>query len=479
MARLLRPATSWSRTTSLRALRDPPAPAPRLAAGLDPLGPLDPLDFGIPGPNVLGRSPRSTKQDLLGAANPAGPAPRSTTQCDARARSRGPSPTRGAVVVSGDATGLDNLAGLGLLDTDSAIYYAGTLDGDQARLQQLVNQGAQLVVTDTNRKQAFRWDTLTANTGLHRDAEREPGQDRPERQPDRPVPRRAASAPKTYGELHRSGQRHRQQLRQPGLLHARGPGLQRHRQQPRHGVGHRHLRTRPGRASGGRSSSPTRSPSTTSRSSSPSTATGRAGSPRWPSPSTADPVTYASAASHADRPARSSPSRPGRFHTLRLTIDPHHRRHGAAAHGASAVGFAEVGIPGAVGDRGHRDADRPVRERGRRLARRPAHPRHGPLSASRRSRPAATPRPRSPASSRCPRRARSRCRAWPASRPSCPTTRSTRWWVGPTPRARHHRLLIGPAARATLQATASATLDDNPPRPGSPASARPPRCGSS
>ena len=67
--------------------------------------------------------------------------------------------------MEGDATGLNNLAGLGLLNTDSAIYYAGTLADQPARLQGLASQGAQLVLTDTNRKQAFRWDTLTANSG--------------------------------------------------------------------------------------------------------------------------------------------------------------------------------------------------------------------------------------------------------------------------------------------------------------------------
>ncbi|HEX4702268.1 MAG TPA: hypothetical protein VH352_09100, partial [Pseudonocardiaceae bacterium] len=71
----------------------------------------------------------------------------------------------GAVVMEGDATGLNNLAGLGLLNTNSAIYYAGTLATKPAQLHQLASQGAQLVVTDTNRKQAFRWDTLTANAG--------------------------------------------------------------------------------------------------------------------------------------------------------------------------------------------------------------------------------------------------------------------------------------------------------------------------
>ena len=48
---------------------------------------------------------------------------------------RGESDT-GAVVMEGDATGLNNLAGLGLLNTDSAIYYAGTLADQPARLNE-------------------------------------------------------------------------------------------------------------------------------------------------------------------------------------------------------------------------------------------------------------------------------------------------------------------------------------------------------
>ena len=59
----------------------------------------------------------------------------------------------------------ENLAGTGLLNGDSALYYAGTLDGKTSQLTQLLGDGATLAVTDTNRKQAFRWDTLTANYG--------------------------------------------------------------------------------------------------------------------------------------------------------------------------------------------------------------------------------------------------------------------------------------------------------------------------
>ena len=93
------------------------------------------------------------------------PAPLVTyTVKNPRAMLRGESDS-GAIVMEGDATGLNNLAGLGLLNTDSAVYYAGTLAKDSSRLHQLATSGAQLVVTDTNRKQAFRWDTLTANAG--------------------------------------------------------------------------------------------------------------------------------------------------------------------------------------------------------------------------------------------------------------------------------------------------------------------------
>ena len=101
---------------------------------------------------------------------------------------RGESDT-GALVMEGDATGLNNLAGLGLLNTDSAVYYAGTLANQPSRLQGLSAQGAQLVLTDTNRKTGLPLGHPDGERRLHRGAQRQPGQDRPERQPDRAVPR--------------------------------------------------------------------------------------------------------------------------------------------------------------------------------------------------------------------------------------------------------------------------------------------------
>lgn len=129
-----------------------------------PQGLVDPVSFGTPRPNVPVVSTLD-EQDLSVPGPVTWPSPIVTyTVPNPRPLVRGESNT-GAVVMEGDATGLNNLAGLGLLDTGSAVYYAGTLAPAPAQLQGLASQGAQLVLTDTNRKQAFRWDTLTANAG--------------------------------------------------------------------------------------------------------------------------------------------------------------------------------------------------------------------------------------------------------------------------------------------------------------------------
>jgi arabinofuranan 3-O-arabinosyltransferase len=129
-----------------------------------PVGLSDPESFGAPRPNVSTDSTLN-EQDLAAPGDLGWPPPLVTyTVPDPRPELRAES-DQGALLVDGDATGLNDLAGLGLLDTKSAIYYAGTLAGDVGREKALAGAGAQLVVTDTNRKQAFRWDTLTANAG--------------------------------------------------------------------------------------------------------------------------------------------------------------------------------------------------------------------------------------------------------------------------------------------------------------------------
>ncbi len=129
-----------------------------------PSGLTDPVSFGSPRPNVPAYS-MLDEQNLATPANPTPPAPLvDYTVTDPRPITRAESDS-GAVLVAGDATGLQEMANLGLLDTRSAIYYAGTLDTHPALRRRLLARSSQLVVTDTNRKQAFRWDTLTANYG--------------------------------------------------------------------------------------------------------------------------------------------------------------------------------------------------------------------------------------------------------------------------------------------------------------------------
>jgi hypothetical protein len=69
------------------------------------------------------------------------------------------------LVVDGDATGIADAAQVGLLSGNPTILYAGTLDGRPRQLGAAVSSGATLVVTDTNRKSAFEWSTLSGNAG--------------------------------------------------------------------------------------------------------------------------------------------------------------------------------------------------------------------------------------------------------------------------------------------------------------------------
>jgi len=71
----------------------------------------------------------------------------------------------GAMLVAGDSFGLNDLAGVGLLNSKSAIYFSGSLAADPQRTRSLAKQGALLVVTDSNRKQGFRWTAISSLAG--------------------------------------------------------------------------------------------------------------------------------------------------------------------------------------------------------------------------------------------------------------------------------------------------------------------------
>jgi arabinofuranan 3-O-arabinosyltransferase len=128
-----------------------------------PPGLAGPKRFGLPGQRVA--APTVDTELLAGTLHAKKPPPVAVyTVAEPRPIVRAESDA-GALVVAGDATGLETLAAQGMLDTKSAIYYAGSLDRRPSTLRRLAANGATLVLTDTNRKQGFRWNGLSANAG--------------------------------------------------------------------------------------------------------------------------------------------------------------------------------------------------------------------------------------------------------------------------------------------------------------------------
>ena len=129
-----------------------------------PAGLSDPVSYGNPLPNVP-LIPHFDEAALARPANQGWTAPLvSYTVAHPRPIVRTES-TRTPLVVDGDAPGIVAAASVGLLAGNPTILYAGTLDTDRPLARSTLGGPADLVVTDTNRKQAMEWNTLSENTG--------------------------------------------------------------------------------------------------------------------------------------------------------------------------------------------------------------------------------------------------------------------------------------------------------------------------
>jgi len=129
-----------------------------------PAGLGQPVGFGSPRPNV----PVIPKVDeaVLGApAALAVPAPlEALPVANTRPLVRA-EPVADPLIVDGDAEGIAAAGLAGLLDTNPPVLYAGTLDSAPRLAAQALAGDSTLVLTDTNRKRAFRWNTLTGAAG--------------------------------------------------------------------------------------------------------------------------------------------------------------------------------------------------------------------------------------------------------------------------------------------------------------------------
>ena len=75
-------------------------------------------------------------------------------------------PAAEPLLVAGDGQGLVNAAGAGILDNrQGPVLYSGALARDPAAIQAALSAGADLLVTDTNRRRGQRWGTIRANDG--------------------------------------------------------------------------------------------------------------------------------------------------------------------------------------------------------------------------------------------------------------------------------------------------------------------------
>lgn len=131
-----------------------------------PVGLSSPKQFG-PKIAVKNTGPLKTLNEQLlslPANTPAPPSVAIFTVKNPRPIVRAESPVA-PMVVDGGGRGLAEAAAAGLLNANPTILYAGSLTYSPKLVAKNITPGSQLVLTDTNRKQAERWDTLSNNFG--------------------------------------------------------------------------------------------------------------------------------------------------------------------------------------------------------------------------------------------------------------------------------------------------------------------------
>ena len=141
-----RPQETW-------ALFDPP-----------PAGIGKPVTFGKAVPNIAPAEFSLRDEEALAeAANAPWPPPIAVFPVsDPRSIYRA-EPATAPLVVDGSGDGVVAAAATGLLANNPTIFYAGTLDGNAKLLREVVTPGAQLVLTDSNRKVLERWSSVSDN----------------------------------------------------------------------------------------------------------------------------------------------------------------------------------------------------------------------------------------------------------------------------------------------------------------------------
>ncbi|CAA9264359.1 MAG: FIG00661252: hypothetical protein [uncultured Acidimicrobiales bacterium] len=157
------------RTPRPRALWDQLVPHPE--------GLAEPVAFG---PAVPNRADRFPMQDEVEEAIPRDtphPPPVGVFEVEDPMPIIRTAAAREPLLLAGDGEGVIQAGAAGLLDGGAPLFYSAATAGDPALREQLLDDGADLVLTDTNRKRGRRWSTVWENTGYTEPAGSEPLRD--------------------------------------------------------------------------------------------------------------------------------------------------------------------------------------------------------------------------------------------------------------------------------------------------------------
>ena len=123
------------------------------------------LDFGPSTPNVAGPEQPMLDEIFLGERNLADPPAVSLFGVDGPIAPMHAQSAEGALLMAGNAEGMVDAAGVGLMKPEQASFFSASSAGDRAQFDQVFDRDADLLVTDTNRKRAERWGTIREQFG--------------------------------------------------------------------------------------------------------------------------------------------------------------------------------------------------------------------------------------------------------------------------------------------------------------------------
>jgi hypothetical protein len=130
-----------------------------------PTGLEAPDDFGPAVPNVATRFPLLDEIELRTPSDAPWPPPVALFPVSGTPSILSTAPTEQPVLVAGDGEALVDLAAEGLLDGRELVLYSASYAADRPGLRTVLDQGADLVVSDTNRRRARRWGAIRDVTG--------------------------------------------------------------------------------------------------------------------------------------------------------------------------------------------------------------------------------------------------------------------------------------------------------------------------